>query len=49
MLECRMSWREREEAAVVRTLQWGSEMESWKGELRTQKGEVLGITSSAVD
>lgn len=33
---------------MVRTFHWGSEVESWKGELRTQKGEALGITSSVV-
>lgn len=49
MLECRMSWRKSEEAAVVRTLLWGSEVELWKVELRTQKGEALGRMSSVVD
>lgn len=34
---------------MVWTLRWGSEVEPWKVEHRTQKGEALGITSSVVD
>lgn len=34
---------------MVKSFHWGSEGEPWKGELRTQKGEAPGITSSFVD